>query len=778
MNVPGKNNLNRFIVEKALTEAIRGLLTSHNGRQEPDPDRVYKAAVASVVKMLLSRSDRSGDESLLPPPEIAEIGRLDPEEVGQIYEYMRGFQLELRPGDEPAVVKSVTGRRNQGLFYTPKHIVEHIVATTLDGLSISDPLHLFNLRILDPAVGAGLFLAEALEQLTRRIIRAGADPGSPVAEKIDAIKGRFTALMQEHGLGNDVDPEHAIRLHVMDRCLYGVDLDPVAVSISRALLRDRAFLDIPSIPDVEPAVREGNSLIGQGGQTDPPITIAEAHRLHVAAYTGTSPSDRIDDRTDSAMPRMLHWPLEYPDVFAGDDPGFDAVIGNPPYEIVSVKESGIGERRREQAYFRKTYATCRGKINTYRLMVERGLSLLRSNGVLGFIVPATLLSDSTASKLREEILARSRVLQAIVIPERARVFEGVTQALLILVTRKGEETRGVATAVWNGTGPLDEATGVEVSTRIIEKVDMRVPLFHTNRERELLEALLTHPPLGGTEAIAAAATVHQGEINLTSDRRFITATRTSLPLIRGEHIQPFHVNHPSARPGRLDWLLEEYLDQPGSRTGDGTRSSISMSASRTRSRRTPWDHDRIGLARVVNMATRRRLKAAFVPAGRFLGDMTNYLTDMTVSRNYLLGLLNSRLLNWRIKLTSTNNYISAAELQALPIPRVSPGDQSLSEVRQLIAVVNPTLPHLKPPLAECLKILENAAAGRLPSGPSHVTAGVIEWVVSTLQFGTESELVRGEPIQRRQHLLDVLVLKLFSVEPLVTVLDDEARADN
>ncbi len=50
--------------------------------------------------------------------------------------------------------------------------------------------------------------------------------------------------------------------------------------------------------------------------------------------------------------------------------------------------------------------------------------------------------------------------------------------------------------------------------------------------------------------------------------------------------------------------------------------------------------------------------------------MTNFIAGSLLPHEYLLGVLNSRLLNWRIKLTSTNNYLSAAEVESLPVPRV------------------------------------------------------------------------------------------------------------
>ncbi len=124
---------------------------------------------------------------------------------------------------------------------------------------------------------------------------------------------------------------------------------------------------------------------------------------HAEAYFGKKRSTRESLRQWVEEKRVFHWAEQFPEVFSDASGGFDCVIGNPPYEILSVKESGIRDRHLDQTYFRATYRTCHGKINTYRLMMERGLDLLHSQGVLGFIVPATLLADSTAEKLRKMV---------------------------------------------------------------------------------------------------------------------------------------------------------------------------------------------------------------------------------------------------------------------------------------------------------------------------------------------------------------------------------------
>ncbi len=195
------------------------------------------------------------------------------------------------------------------------------------------------------------------------------------------------------------------------------------------------------------------------------------------------------------------------------------------------------------------------------------MDLLGESGVLGFIVPATLLADSTAEKLRRIILDETRVCQSIIIPEKSQIFKGVTQAFVILITRKPGPTESIRPVIWDTNGPAPCDHGVEISRRIIEAAGLRVPLIRSSNERDLLEALTRVPPLGGDRNHPALAKVHQGEINLTTHREFITSSPTEHPLIRGEHVAPLRLTHPSPGGQRLDWVLPEFLEQ----TDEGRR---------------------------------------------------------------------------------------------------------------------------------------------------------------------------------------------------------------
>ena len=264
---------------------------------------------------------------------------IHPEEIGKLYEYWRGFRPSGKSG---TLVQCIKSKRNQGLFYTPERVVQFIVERTLDHLE-SNGSDLPNIRICDPAVGTGAFLAEAVDSLTTRVRRnnrPGTSSGCP----------------------------EEIRSHIVQNCLFGVDLDPIAVKIAKAVLIRRIGQRSSRII---PNVRGGNALIGR----------LDSNEMYRQQDLMTEISENRTEFLE--LPDVFHWPAEFPEVFSPPRSGFDAVIGNPPYEIVSVKESGIASRSLDQAFFRKTYETCTGKINTYRLMMERGLQLLREGGILG-----------------------------------------------------------------------------------------------------------------------------------------------------------------------------------------------------------------------------------------------------------------------------------------------------------------------------------------------------------------------------------------------------------
>ena len=116
------------------------------------------------------------------------------------------------------------------------------------------------------------------------------------------------------------------------------------------------------------------------------------------------------DRLARHKLQAFHWDLAFPEVFcdeAGERAGggFDAIIGNPPYEVLSKKESGIDPTDlkafadSEPLY----HPAIRGKQNLYKLFICRALDVLRDGGRFGFIVPMPLFGDDQAADVRRHM---------------------------------------------------------------------------------------------------------------------------------------------------------------------------------------------------------------------------------------------------------------------------------------------------------------------------------------------------------------------------------------
>jgi hypothetical protein len=183
-------------------------------------------------------------------PVVVHWGALKPEELGSVYETL----LELRPeisddGRSFALCENgaeAHARRSSGSYYTPDSLVSTLLARTLDPIveetlasKPADPVRaLLNLSIVDPACGSGHFLLAAGRRLALYVARAaGHDSPSPTALR------------------------HALR-QVIGRCLYGVDLNPLAVELCKVSLWLEAFEPGHPLSFLDSHIHVGNALVG------------------------------------------------------------------------------------------------------------------------------------------------------------------------------------------------------------------------------------------------------------------------------------------------------------------------------------------------------------------------------------------------------------------------------------------------------------------------------------------------------------------------------------
>jgi type I restriction-modification system DNA methylase subunit len=194
---------------------------------------------------LLARSDKA----------MVDYSSLDIRHLGSIYEGL----LEYRLKSELSLLTDKGERKATGSYFTPDYIVKYIVENTLgpviaqkkaewvqllDRTKFAD--YILSIKVLDPAMGSGHFLVEAVDYLARALVEAWA-----TAKKEDAK----TKEVAEHDI-------QWARREVVRRCIYGVDLNPMAVELAKlALWLTTAAANKP-LSFLDHHLRCGNSLIG------------------------------------------------------------------------------------------------------------------------------------------------------------------------------------------------------------------------------------------------------------------------------------------------------------------------------------------------------------------------------------------------------------------------------------------------------------------------------------------------------------------------------------
>jgi hypothetical protein len=275
------------------------------------------------------------------------------------------FEPRLGPRAAGRTVLAPSGRRRtSGAHYTPwplcVELVERVLAPLVAGLPLPRSESLLSLRVCDPAMGAGAFLIAATRYLGDRLLEAWRCEGrAPDAPEADAR----------------VAARRAIAAHV----IRGVDKNEVAASLARQALCALLELTTPT-PELAAHLLAGDALLG--GMTS-------AARRAPAGAEG------------------LDWSARFVDVFQRENPGFDAILGNPPW--VAYVGRAAQPLAPELADF---YAENNPAFRQYRtlhgLFVYRAAELLRRGGRLGLVLPTSVadLAGYAATRAAHDALCR------------------------------------------------------------------------------------------------------------------------------------------------------------------------------------------------------------------------------------------------------------------------------------------------------------------------------------------------------------------------------------
>ncbi len=369
------------------------------------------------------------------PDSPYEFSVLPADILGQVYEQFLGKVIRLTPGHHAVVEEKPEVKKAGGVYYTPTYIVDYIVKHTVGRLvEGKTPRQIAKIRILDPACGSGSFLIGAYQYLLDRHLSWYIEDGP---EKW--TKGKNSALYQ--GMGGDWRLTTPERKRILLNNIYGVDIDSQAVEVTKLslllkvlegeteatltnqlrLFRERA------LPDLGSNIKCGNSLIDSDFYDNQQLGFfddEERYRINV-----------------------FDWGKEYPEIMKAG--GFDAVIGNPPYiRIQTLKEWAP----LEVEHYKEVYRSAgKGNYDIYVVFVEKGLSLLRNSGRLGFILPHKFFNAQYGEPLRG-LLAKGHNLAAVVHFGDRQIFAGATTYTCLLFLDRA----GVKECRFTKVGELDQ----------------------------------------------------------------------------------------------------------------------------------------------------------------------------------------------------------------------------------------------------------------------------------------------------------------------------------
>ena len=706
-----------------------------------------EAAVRNALLALTTRPTADGRERIA----YADLGV---EHLGGVYERVLEYDVSCASTRAPALIRG--GRRKAtGTFYTPRSLTEYLVRRTLAPLTHeATPEDVLALRVLDPAMGSGAFLVAGCRYLAHAyesaLVRSGAMSASDLT---------------------DTD-RTGFRRVVAQRCLYGVDLNPMAVQLARLSLWLTTMAGDRPLTFFDHNLRAGNSLAGasiadvrqrrSGGRcSNAPLPLLEdaavessvgeavtsrltlrhgledtieqvraKEALFAAIQAPGAPLARwkavadlwcagwfdvearsvprstfaalIDEALGhdgplnratiekvleagghaAARERFFHWELEFTDVFHAADgqpldrPGFDAIIGNPPWEMLRGDAGDAATRERKADDGSRLTKFARGSgiyrlqggghANLYQMFVERSLSLLRRGGRLGLVLPSGFATDHGCATLRRHVLDATSIDSFVVAENRDGLFP-IHRAVKFVLVTLSKPTPGNGTARTDVL-PLrcgirsaadfdglpetgDDPRAVPLSRRLIEQLSgeqLAIPELRTPADAAIAARIAFRFPACGSEEGWYLA--FGRELNASDDRAAFNQSGIGIPIVEGKHIAPFAFDTSTVTDYIEPALVEKAIG------------------------RRPFDRARLAYRDVASSTNRLTLIAAILPAGVVTTHTLFCLRDPPGDevQQFLAGIFNSFVANFMIRLRVTT-HVTVAIVERLPVPKPATG---------------------------------------------------------------------------------------------------------
>ena len=727
------------------------------------------------------------------------------------YDSRQDMFRPVRAGEQPEVTRAqlyyqaeTGGRKAGGVFYTRHEFVDHLLNHSLlpaledhlaevKKVAQQDPTEatrrLFDFSVVDPAMGSAHFLTASLDMIADRIELFLAEVGG-----LPGIAQLLSELSQDSGpMSQQPEDGDLLRRLILKRCIYGVDLSPMAVEVANVTLWLASFVPGLALSYLGSNLKCGDALIGVAnpsvvGASDSPLLTGQTVRNAMeqaaqlqreqAAVPDRTPeevkrSEELDTRREEATAglrsafdlwaaeplgldgarhiletnadaiverrgvagvlrdalagasrissqyRFFHWPLEFPGAFHQERPGFDVVVGNPPWNEITVEElafyalrepglrglPSLADRRKRVAALdvqnpdwrgefegqQQQLATVRGFFSEsggyqlqgvgdkdlYQLFCERYSHLVRQDGRLGVVLPRTAFLAQGARGFRQWLFTHNSLRRLdLLLNNRRWAFTIHPQYTIALLT--GQRRAPTEQTSFQVTGPSanlkefqDVARGQGVSILASSLGSARVvPLLPSQMHSDVLAKLrrgvhfdsLQNPGIPATAKGRAAAShaIPHRELDETQQRALFSHSQ-GVSVWKGRSFDQYkpHGNEPVGYAVWNDVLTFAQNKRVRSPVFKRVFSTDFLADPDTH----PMNHCRIAFRDVTNRTNSRTVLACLVPPRTPLTNSAPYLVFMgwdSISQASLLGVLNSVPFDWvarRYVETHLNFYV-------------------------------------------------------------------------------------------------------------------------
>ena len=662
-------------------------------------------------------------------PDDAEVG-VDPEMLGRIFENL------------------LEDNKDKGAFYTPKEIVNYMCresliaylqtdiedeankeairqfvtthdAATLGNISKDIDQRLKDVKICDPAIGSGAFPMGLLKEL-------------------------FQCRTALEGISQHQAAE--IKKHIIQKNIYGVDIERGAVDIARLRFWLSLVVDEETpqaLPNLDYKIVEGNSLITafDGQYIDLSTNIGtsrlrsslvrirpekkalqaeqrrfftlsgdEKYRSEIAIknhilniiwyqldyekhswedatieqaglFGATTTNGRkkntaqvveftqerqtvldkceilmakLNDESKSLQERanitipFFEWEVVFSDVFDDDNKkGFDIVIGNPPYNELRDLSDDFQILYKKSPYFKYAQG---GRINMFQYFYPLSSNILSEMGICSLITQNSLLAEDSALNNRKLFFEKFKICAIDSFPERdnvkLRVFESAKMSVCICLLQKGLTIDNYFDIrVWRSKC-MNSGHVLSIKKKDIKNVypdDLIFPICNKEGWQLLLKMK------GHSDFVINA---QAGEIDMTKYKPLFLRSNLNgeRRVITGAQILRYKITDTPSQGGIV------YLNPSMVKLTNDRIESVSRK--------------RIVIQRITGVDSRIRIISTLAPANLYCANSTNYIspTKNNIDLTYLLGVLNSKCVNFFFKQTSTNTNVTGKEIAKFPIP--------------------------------------------------------------------------------------------------------------